>query len=180
MSEEETERIILFDGEQIEEAIHAIAQRISRYFTKEQLMNSELIGIQSGGVPLARKIAKIIKEKTGIDIEVGSLDITMYRDDFGTRPTLPVIRETSIPFDINGKIIILTDDVLQSGRSVRAALDALTDYGRPGQIRLAALVDRGMREYPIHADFVGETISVEPEYRVCMDWPEFSVYKTKR
>ncbi len=184
MDEEKKPHEMMIEGSRISNAISQIAHSICCSFSKDDLANAALIGIQAGGVPLARRISRLVQAETGCRIEVGSLDITMYRDDFGTRPALPIIRETEIPFDINGKIIILTDDVLQSGRSVRAALDALTDFGRPGQIRLAALIDRGQREYPIHADFVGETVQVEKDWRVCMDWVEFSgtdcVYKIKR
>ena len=98
------------------------------------------------------------------------LDITMYRDDIGTRNLLPMIHETVIPFDVDDRIIILVDDVLSSGRTIRAALDALTDYGRPGLIRLAVLVDRGEPEFPIRADFVGFEVSLPAERKVLVNF----------
>lgn len=175
---------LLFDGAEIDGAIQKITDAICADFDAENLRNLALIGIQEGGVPLALRIAKRISAASGVDVDVGTLDISMYRDDFGTRPGLPMIRETSIPFDVNRRVIVLTDDVLQSGRSVRAALDAINDYGRPAMIRLAALIDRGLREYPIQADYVGKTADVGREWRVDMEWLEFSgsdaAYKMKR
>lgn len=175
---------LLFDGATIDAAIQRITDAIRADFDAERLRNLALLGIQEGGVPLALRIAKRIQDATGVNVDVGTLDITMYRDDFGTRPGLPMIRETSIPFDVNRRVIVLTDDVLQSGRSVRAALDAINDYGRPAMIRLAALIDRGLREYPIQANYVGESVEVSREWRVDMEWSEFSgndaAYKMKK
>ena len=184
MNDNESEHETMFEGDCITEAIGKISEAICEHIANDPPESVALIGIQTGGVPLAKRIARSIRESTGREVEVGTLDISMYRDDIGKRKTLPMIRETNIPFDINDKIIILADDVLQSGRSVRAALDALTDFGRPGQIRLAALIDRGGREFPIHADYVGMKVSVGPEWRVCMDWVECngtdSVFKVKK
>jgi pyrimidine operon attenuation protein/uracil phosphoribosyltransferase len=117
-----------------------------------------LVGIQRGGVHLARRLAVKIKAIDGVDIPVGSLDITLYRDDIGLRQDQPVVRKTDIPCNVNGIKIILVDDVLFTGRSIRAAMDALMDFGRPAQIQLAVLIDRGHRELPIRADFVGKNI----------------------
>lgn len=130
-----------------------------------------IIGIYKRGVSLAERLVKKIKEFEGKDIEMGKLDITLYRDDLTTLGDQPIVRGTEIPFDIVGKKIILVDDVLYTGRTVRAALDAIIDLGRPKTIQLAILVDRGHRELPIRADFVGrniptshnETISVKLE-----------------
>ncbi|MBP5585750.1 MAG: bifunctional pyr operon transcriptional regulator/uracil phosphoribosyltransferase PyrR [Lentisphaeria bacterium] len=184
MNDYESEHETMFEGDCITEAIGNISEAICEHIANDPPETVALIGIQAGGVPLAKRIARCIRERNGREIDVGTLDISMYRDDIGKRKTLPMIRETVIPFDINDKIIILADDVLQSGRSVRAALDALTDFGRPGQIRLAALIDRGGREFPIHADYVGMKVSVAPEWRVCMDWAECngtdSVFKVKK
>lgn len=116
-----------------------------------------LVGIQRGGVHLATRLSARIKAIEGADIPVGSLDISLYRDDLDMRGH-PVVRETDIPFDINGKRIILVDDVLFTGRSIRAAMDALIDFGRPAQIQLAVLIDRGHRELPIRADYAGKNI----------------------
>ena len=116
-----------------------------------------LVGIQRRGVQLAERIASFIDEREGVRIERGALDITLYRDDLGMRGT-PVVRGTEIPFSIDERKILLVDDVLYTGRTTRAALDALIDYGRPERIQLAVLVDRGHRELPIRADFVGKNI----------------------
>lgn len=117
-----------------------------------------LVGIQRGGVHLARRLASRIVSIEGFEVPVGSLDISLYRDDIGIRKKHPVVRKTDIPFDISEKIIILVDDVLFTGRSIRAALDALMDLGRPAQIQLAVLIDRGHKELPIRADYVGKNI----------------------
>jgi pyrimidine operon attenuation protein / uracil phosphoribosyltransferase len=117
-----------------------------------------LIGIQRRGVPLARRIAAAIAENESVEIPVGALDITFYRDDIGLTAEAPEVHETRIPFDIAGRTVILVDDVLFTGRTIRAAMDALMDLGRARRIRLAVLVDRGHRELPIRADFVGKNV----------------------
>ncbi len=117
-----------------------------------------LVGIHRGGVYLAKRIALKIKSIENVDIPVGSLDISLYRDDIGLRKEHPIVRKTDIPFDIADKKVVLVDDVLFTGRSIRAAMDALMDIGRPAQIQLAVLVDRGHRELPIRADYVGKNI----------------------
>lgn len=116
------------------------------------------VGIQRGGVHLARRLVEKIRQIEGVNIPVGSLDISFYRDDIGLRGQHPVARKTDIPCDITDKKIILVDDVLFTGRSIRAAMDALMDFGRPAQIQLAVLIDRGHRELPIRADYVGKNI----------------------
>jgi pyrimidine operon attenuation protein/uracil phosphoribosyltransferase len=117
-----------------------------------------LVGIQRGGVHLARRLASRITAIEGVEVPVGSLDISLYRDDLSLRKKHPVVRKTDIPFDISERVIILIDDVLFTGRSIRAALDALMDFGRPAQIQLAVIIDRGHRELPIRADYVGKNI----------------------
>lgn len=117
-----------------------------------------LIGIRRRGGPLAERLAGKIKDIEGVEIPVGVLDITLYRDDLTTLAWQPMVLRTEVPFDITGKIIVLTDDVLYTGRTVRAALDALIDLGRPKCIQLAVLVDRGHRELPIKADYVGKNV----------------------
>lgn len=116
-----------------------------------------LLGIPSGGVPLAQRIAAAIGEFAGVDVPVGSLDVTLYRDDLRSRPHRALL-PTDIPVDIDDAVVVLVDDVLFSGRTIRAALDALSDIGRPRAIQLAVLVDRGHRELPIRADYVGKNI----------------------
>ena len=122
-----------------------------------------LIGIQRRGVPLARRIAAAIAENESVDIAVGALDITFYRDDLSLVAQQPVVKGTDLPFGIDGRTIVLVDDVLYTGRTIRAAMDALVDFGRPEAIRLAVLVDRGHRELPIRADHVGKNVPTSRE-----------------
>jgi pyrimidine operon attenuation protein/uracil phosphoribosyltransferase len=119
-----------------------------------------LIGIRTRGVPIARRLAQIIRNVQHADVPTGSLDITLYRDDLMRHPVgpQPVIRKTEIPFSLDNKRILLVDDVLYTGRTIRAALDALIDFGRPKSIQLVVLVDRGHRELPIKADYVGRNV----------------------
>ena len=120
--------------------------------------NVVLMGIRTRGVPLAYRLAKAIKNIEDVELPVGSLDITLYRDDLSTLSYNPVVKETDIDFDFSGKTVILVDDVLFTGRTVRCALDALIDMGRPRAIQLAVMVDRGHKELPIRADFVGKNV----------------------
>jgi pyrimidine operon attenuation protein / uracil phosphoribosyltransferase len=122
-----------------------------------------LIGIQRRGVPLARRIAASIAEHEGAVVPVGALDITFYRDDLSMVAQQPVVKGTELPAGIDGRTIILVDDVLYTGRTIRAAMDALVDFGRPQAIRLAVLVDRGHRELPIRADHVGKNVPTSRE-----------------
>jgi pyrimidine operon attenuation protein/uracil phosphoribosyltransferase len=122
-----------------------------------------LVGIQRRGVPLARRIAAAIGEHEGVELPVGALDITFYRDDLSLVAQQPVVKGTDIPFDINDRTIVLVDDVLYTGRTIRAAMDALVDFGRPQAIRLAVLIDRGHRELPIRADHVGKNVPTSRE-----------------
>nr|MDA8078012.1 bifunctional pyr operon transcriptional regulator/uracil phosphoribosyltransferase PyrR [Nitrospiraceae bacterium] len=117
-----------------------------------------LVGIQRGGVHIARRLSAKLREIEGNDIPVGSLDIALYRDDINVRKEQPVVRRTEVPCEISNKKVVLVDDVLFTGRSIRAAMDAVMDLGRPAVIQLAVLVDRGHRELPIKADFVGKNI----------------------
>jgi pyrimidine operon attenuation protein/uracil phosphoribosyltransferase len=122
-----------------------------------------LIGIQRRGVPLARRIAESIRENEGVDVPVGALDITFYRDDLSLIAQQPVVKGTDMPFGIDARTVVLVDDVLYTGRTIRAAMDALVDFGRPQAIRLAVLVDRGHRELPIRADHVGKNVPTSRE-----------------
>ena len=127
-----------------------------------------LVGIRARGVPLARRLAAIINEVGHVEIPTGALDITLYRDDLmrHTVGTQPVVRSTEIPFSIDDKRILLVDDVLYTGRTIRAALDALIEFGRPKTIQLIVLVDRGHRELPIKADYVGKNLPTSPSQSV--------------
>jgi pyrimidine operon attenuation protein / uracil phosphoribosyltransferase len=118
-----------------------------------------LIGIRTRGVPLAKRLASEIARTEGVQVPVGLLDITLYRDDLSTVASSPVLKKTEIPFPVEGRNLILCDDVLFTGRTVRAAMDAILDFGRPRKIVLAVLVDRGRRELPIEAQFVGKKIA---------------------
>jgi len=117
-----------------------------------------IVGLLSRGYPLARRLAAAIRESEGVEVPVGSLDIGLYRDDVARRPAPPPVRPSDIPVSIDGKTVVLVDDVLFTGRSIRAALDALLDHGRPARVRLAVLIDRGHRELPIRPDFVGKNV----------------------
>jgi len=120
--------------------------------------NLVLIGIRTRGVPLAKRLAEKIAQIEGVQVPVGELDISLYRDDLTTIADQPIVNNTEIPFDVNNKKVILVDDVLYTGRTVRAALDGIIDQGRPQAIQLAVLVDRGHRELPIRADYVGKNV----------------------
>lgn len=122
-----------------------------------------LVGIRRRGVPLAQRLAKKIGEIERRDVPVGILDISLYRDDLSTLGERPVLNNTEIPFDINGRQIVLLDDVLYTGRTIRAALDALFDKGRPARVQLLVLIDRGHRELPIEASYVGRTVQTTDE-----------------
>jgi pyrimidine operon attenuation protein/uracil phosphoribosyltransferase len=116
------------------------------------------VGIADRGDDLARRLAEEVRRIEGPEVPVGVLDITFYRDDIGMRADAPEVHETRIPFDVSGKVVVLVDDVLFTGRTIRSAMDALMDLGRPRKIQLAVLVDRGHRELPIRADFVGKNV----------------------
>lgn len=117
-----------------------------------------LVGMQTRGFPIAKRLAKIINSFENIDIPIGSLDISLYRDDLSDREIKPVLHRTDIPYDVTDKNVILIDDVFYTGRSIRAAMDAIMDLGRPKTIQLAVLIDRGHRELPVRADYVGKNI----------------------
>ncbi|MFQ5589467.1 MAG: bifunctional pyr operon transcriptional regulator/uracil phosphoribosyltransferase PyrR, partial [Nitrospiria bacterium] len=117
-----------------------------------------LVGIQTGGVHLAQRLTRNIEKIEGIKPPAGALDITLYRDDLAGRTDYPALKKTTIPFDMNRKRVVLVDDVLFTGRTIRAAMDSLIDLGRPKEIQLAVLVDRGHRELPIRADYVGKNL----------------------
>ena len=125
-----------------------------------------LVGIQRRGVQLADRLGRIILAQEGVEVASGALDITLYRDDLQTVGPRPVVGATTLPWTLDGKRVVIVDDVLYTGRTVRAALDELADFGRPSRIGLAVLVDRGGRELPIHADVVGRKVEVAPDQRV--------------
>jgi pyrimidine operon attenuation protein/uracil phosphoribosyltransferase len=149
-------------GRTITRIAHEIVERGRR------LDEYALVGIRSRGVPIARRIADAVHDIAGVQLPVGSLDITLYRDDLMRHPVgpQPVVRRTDIPFSIDDRRLLLVDDVLYTGRTVRAALDALIDFGRPRSIHLVVLVDRGHRELPIRADYVGKNLPTSPQESV--------------
>ncbi len=155
-TEQVREKAEIVDGEGLRRAITRIAHEIiEKNGGADGLV---LVGIRRRGVPLAQRIAAKIREFEGIEVPVGQLDITLYRDDLQTIAHKPVVGPTEIPVDIDDRVVVLVDDVLFTGRTVRAALDELIDLGRPRAIQLAVLVDRGHREIPIRADYVGKNV----------------------
>jgi pyrimidine operon attenuation protein/uracil phosphoribosyltransferase len=146
----------IMDGEAIRRALQRIAHEIIE--RNPRLEKVVIAGIPSRGVEIARRIAAFIHEIEKIDIETGVIDVAMHRDDIGTRPELPVVRVSKLPLPLEGCTVIIVDDVLYTGRTVRAALDAINSFGRPARIQLAALVDRGHRELPIRPDYVGKNL----------------------
>jgi pyrimidine operon attenuation protein / uracil phosphoribosyltransferase len=159
-----TRENIVLDGKGIERALTRIGHEILE--KNHDLKKLAIVGIRTRGAILGERIAANIKAIEGVAIPLGALDVTFYRDDLNLREEQPRVKNTDIHFDLTGKSIILVDDVLCSGRTVRAALDALIDFGRPEKIQLAVLVDRGHRELPIRADYVGKNIPTGPADKV--------------
>jgi len=155
-----TDRQIM-TGDEIRRAIVRISHEIVEKQAGTQGL--ALVGIQRRGVPLAQRVADAIAEHEGILLPVGALDITFYRDDLSLVAEQPMVKGTDLPFDLNGVTVVVVDDVLYTGRTVRAAMDALIDFGRPRAIRLAVLIDRGHRELPIRADHVGKNVPTSRE-----------------
>ena len=156
----------VMDADRMSRALTRIAHEILE--RNRGLDELALVGIRTRGVPIARGLARALREINGDNVPTGSLDITLYRDDLMRHPVgpQPVIRRTEIPFSIDDRKILLVDDVLYTGRTIRAALDALIDFGRPRAIQLVVLVDRGHRELPIRADYVGKNLPTSPEQSV--------------
>jgi pyrimidine operon attenuation protein/uracil phosphoribosyltransferase len=149
---------VLMDADRMSRTLTRIAHEIVE--RNRGVAQVALVGVRTRGVPLARRIGRTLREITGQEVPTGALDITLYRDDL-MRHTVgpqPVVRRTEIPFSIDNRRILLVDDVLYTGRTVRAALDALIDFGRPSVIQLVVLVDRGHRELPVKADYVGKNV----------------------
>lgn len=151
-----TEKAEIMDAEAIRRSLIRIAHEIVE--KNKGLADVVLIGVQRRGVPMAERLAKFLAEIENQEVPVGELDITLYRDDLTLKSDQPIVGKTHIPFDISGKKVILVDDVLYTGRTVRAALDALMDLGRPKSIEVVVMIDRGHRELPIRADYVGKNV----------------------
>lgn len=146
----------VLDARDIDRTIRRMAvQLIERHHDLERML---LVGIRTRGLPLAERLREEIRQLEGVEVALGALDITLYRDDLSTIAPQPVIKGTHFPVALDQRIVVLADDVLYTGRTVRAALDELTDYGRPKAVRLAVLIDRGHRELPIQADVIGKTL----------------------
>jgi pyrimidine operon attenuation protein/uracil phosphoribosyltransferase len=163
-----------------EDAIARALARMSHELIEgsDDLDDVALVGIQTRGVPLAARLRALVAERSGVEPPLGALDITFHRDDVhvrdGGRPPgrQPVVRATSIPFPLEGKTVVLVDDVLYTGRTIRAAIDALLDFGRPARVQLAVLVDRGHRELPIRPDYVGKNLPTARGERIQVELVE--------
>jgi len=158
------------DPDDISRALRRLAHQVVE--NVKDVSNVVMMGIPTRGVPLAARLAKNISEIEGVSIPVGSLDVTLFRDDLRMRPSKALEHTHIPPVGINGKIVILVDDVLFSGRTIRAALDALNEYGRPAVVQLAVLVDRGHRELPIRADYVGKNLPTSLSEKVLVQISE--------
>jgi len=167
------EKVKILDQEGISRAIMRISHEIIE--RNKGASGLCIIGIRNRGVYIAERIADCIKKIEGADVLTGALDITLYRDDLALASGQPLVRKTEIDFDINDKNLVLVDDVLYTGRTIRAALDALIDFGSPRSIQLAVLVDRGHRELPIRADFVGKNIPTSNKESVEVRLREFDI-----
>ena len=160
----------LLDEQAIAKSLSRIAHEIVE--ANPELDRVALVGIHTRGVPLAQRLRRLIQEFTGMEVELGSLDITFYRDDVQVRAgeaprhPQPLVRATRLDFPVAGQTVVLVDDVLYTGRTIRAAIDALFDYGRPARVQLACLADRGHRELPIRPDYVGKNLPTSRNERI--------------
>ena len=155
---------LIMDPLAVSRALNRIAHEVLE--KNKGVENLAIVGIRTGGAHLARRLAEKIREIEKVTLPVGILDITLYRDDLTSRKGHPTLKKTEIPFDVSGIKIVLVDDVLYTGRTIRAALDGIMDLGRPRQIQLAVLIDRGHRELPIRADYVGKNLPTAPQETV--------------
>jgi pyrimidine operon attenuation protein / uracil phosphoribosyltransferase len=146
----------VMDAEAMRRALRRVAHEIIE--RNPQLEKVVLAGIPSRGVEIARRIAAFIREIENINVQTGVIDVAMHRDDVGTRPELPMVRASELPLPLEGRTVVIVDDVLYTGRTVRAAMDAISSFGRPARIQLAVLIDRGHRELPIRPDYVGKNL----------------------
>ncbi len=164
-----SESRVILDASEVQRALEKIGAELAEY--NKPGTDVVLVGIQRGGVPLAHRLSKILATSWGCAVPVGSVDVSMHRDDLNQRPA-PDVHPTVIPVDITNRTVVLVDDVLFSARTIRAAMDALNDFGRPKRIQLAVLIDRGHRELPIKADFVGKEIQTALEEVVTVQLTE--------
>lgn len=159
-----TEKALIMDCRAMQRALIRIAHEIIE--RNSGVQDVVLVGIRRRGVPLARMLAEAIERVEGVKIPIGELDIAFYRDDLTHRAEQPTVNSTNVPFSIVGKTVVMVDDVLFTGRTARAAMDALMDIGRPNKVQLAVMVDRGHRELPIRADFVGKNVPTARSERI--------------
>jgi pyrimidine operon attenuation protein/uracil phosphoribosyltransferase len=161
---------VLLDGEAIGRTLSRVAHEVIE--RNEELDGVALVGIHTRGVPLAHRLRRLIEERAGVELDLGQLDITFHRDDVHVRGgqapqrPQPVVRDTKLDFELEGRTVILVDDVLYTGRTIRAAIDALFEYGRPARVQLAVLADRGHRELPIRPDYVGKNLPTSRDERI--------------
>jgi pyrimidine operon attenuation protein/uracil phosphoribosyltransferase len=168
------ETSVILNAQATQRALTRIAHEIAE--RNEASSEIVLVGIQRGGTPLATRLGEYLTEIWKHSVPVGQLDVSMHRDDLGQRAA-PDVLPTVIPFDITGKTVVLVDDVLFSGRTIRAAMDSLNDFGRPKRIQLAVLIDRGHRELPIKADFVGKNVPTAPDEKISVRGDEVLLEK---
>src|SRR6266700_2013488 len=167
---------ILLDGEAIGRTLSRIAHEIIE--RNDDLDSVALVGIHTRGVPISQRLRRLIEERAGIELDLGQLDITFHRDDVhvrggqAPRHRQPVVRDTKLDFELEGRTVILVDDVLYTGRTIRAAIDALFEFGRPQRVQLAVLADRGHRELPIRPDYVGKNLPTSADERVQVELVE--------
>ena len=154
----------IMDAAAIQRALRRVAHEIVE--RNPDLRSVVLAGIPSRGVEIAQRIAAFIRSIEKIDINTGVIDVAMHRDDVGTRSELPIVRESKLPLPLEGRTLIIVDDVLFTGRTVRAAMDAISSFGRPARIQLAVLIDRGHRELPIRPDYVGKNLPTGPTEKI--------------
>jgi pyrimidine operon attenuation protein / uracil phosphoribosyltransferase len=164
--ESDSSEILILDGAAIQRAIRRISHEILE--RNPDLSELAIIGIQTRGVELARRIVDHIEQVEKTRPAFGMVDVSMHRDDFRQRPKISTVKATDLPFDLNAYAVVLVDDVIFTGRSSRAAMDALSSFGRPKRIQYAALIDRGHRELPIHPDYVGKNVPTSRAEKVCV------------
>ena len=167
---------VLLDDEQVARTLSRIAHEIIE--RNDDLDAVALVGIHTRGVPLAKRIRRLVEERSGVELALGQLDITFHRDDVHVRAGAaprrpqPIVRDTKLDFELEGRTVILVDDVLYTGRTIRAAIDALIEYGRPARVQLAVLADRGHRELPIRPDYVGKNLPTSHSDRIQVELVE--------
>ena len=167
---------VVLDGDAVGRTLSRIAHEVIE--RNEELESVALVGIHTRGVPLAQRLRRLVEERAGVELDLGQLDITFHRDDVHVRAgqaprhPQPLVRDTKLDFELEGRTVILVDDVLYTGRTIRAAIDALLDFGRPDRVQLAVLADRGHRELPIRPDYVGKNLPTSRGERVQVELVE--------